>query len=415
MFRTNRSLQRVARKALFAAFFGGGIAAQAHAQEEPAALSLRLRWLDAAVIGQESKRPPSTPVCGWVIMNHLDESAMIFDTGGAALGSVVLPPDGPARWDPAPGSGQPLGALPDNVIANEWLLRMVKWLMAGTDDRGDKTLFRDFSSALEPDQNNLAAPDLPARQGSLAVLLGRPLALVRAAVSIQGQARQGRANGLRCEFRPTDRSNPSSGYWVEDGSDYAVGYQVPTADRLLAAGLPGPVVKQLAELEGQTFAGRASFLEAVDVLLGRVLLGEHRKTISDACERGPIFFATHSDPVANQSLVVTRGGAPSSNLWLPIDSPSQPQVVSLLLDPRGSVHATCAGLPGKSLKLPPVTYAAALEKIGATFRVGPTLDNPARIEMPAPDETGWNWNWTAPDSVLRPSSLAIVAGSSRNE
>ncbi len=33
--------------------------------------------------------PATTPICGWVLANHLDNSLMIYDSRGKALGSLI--------------------------------------------------------------------------------------------------------------------------------------------------------------------------------------------------------------------------------------------------------------------------------------------------------------------------------------
>ena len=37
---------------------------------------------------QSDARATETPFCGWVVPNHLDESLMIYDGGGQALGVI---------------------------------------------------------------------------------------------------------------------------------------------------------------------------------------------------------------------------------------------------------------------------------------------------------------------------------------
>jgi hypothetical protein len=65
----------------------------------------------------------------------------------------------------------------------------------------------------------------------------------------------------------------------------------------------------------------------------------------------------------------------------------------MLLDPRGSVHATSGILPVKSISLPPNKYAAALQAIEITFLSTPVLTDNDKMRLPLPNEGGYVWSW----------------------
>ena len=69
---------------------------------------LNFRWLAAdgrdALSGNEPEmnaHPETTPVCGWFLPNNLDNSLMVYDNTGQALGSISAPE---RKWIPAPGT-----------------------------------------------------------------------------------------------------------------------------------------------------------------------------------------------------------------------------------------------------------------------------------------------------------------------
>ena len=73
--------------------------------------------------------------------------------------------------------------------------------------------------------------------------------------------------------------------------------------------------------------------------------------------------------------------------------PGQRVRLTLVLDPRGAVHATCGFLPRKKIELMREHVAPALEALAFTFRVGPVLVDPDTIRMPVPAEIAGGWTW----------------------
>jgi hypothetical protein len=69
--------------------------------------------------------------------------------------------------------------------------------------------------------------------------------------------------------------------------------------------------------------------------------------------------------------------------------------LTLLLDPRGCVHASTGVLPVKSIAIPRDQYAAALASIAATFAVRPLLSGSSRDGMVAiqPKLAARQWSW----------------------
>ena len=67
--------------------------------------------------------------------------------------------------------------------------------------------------------------------------------------------------------------------------------------------------------------------------------------------------------------------------------------ITLLLDPRGGVHASTGILPVKDVLLPPEYFEAALARMEVTFRTGPLLLEPETVRMPKPAERHGTWSW----------------------
>ncbi|NOY62874.1 MAG: hypothetical protein GXP10_06960, partial [Gammaproteobacteria bacterium] len=73
--------------------------------------------------------------------------------------------------------------------------------------------------------------------------------------------------------------------------------------------------------------------------------------------------------------------------------PGQSVMLTLLIDPRGAVHATSGILPRKRIELMREHVASALANMSMTFRVGPVLTDPETVRMPLPSEIPGNWSW----------------------
>lgn len=74
-----------------------------------------------------------------------------------------------------------------------------------------------------------------------------------------------------------------------------------------------------------------------------------------------------------------------------LDAP--PQYLTLLTDPRGKLHATAGILPTRSLRIPPGMFRAALEGMAVSFRAAPVLTDADRVAVPLPDEPVYACVW----------------------
>ena len=80
--------------------------------------------------------------------------------------------------------------------------------------------------------------------------------------------------------------------------------------------------------------------------------------------------------------------------------PSQNQIcrLTMLVDPRGSVHAFTGLLPVLSVSVPSTLVKPALGKMSYLFRAGPFLTSPDKVRIPRPSARKGTWSWF--DNVL---------------
>ena len=122
--------------------------------------------------------PATSPICGWLVPNHLEQGIFFYDQLGAPLGSLTVKEDlSGIEWQAAPGIG---ATIDEGVTAvmqdvNAQLGDVAKMLAAASVE-----FFQAFWTALDTAASSVAPP---ADSGAgTAVLLGRPVALVQASL-----------------------------------------------------------------------------------------------------------------------------------------------------------------------------------------------------------------------------------------
>ena len=133
-----------------------------------------------------------SPVCGWVVPDHLDEALEIFDAVGVSVGQLQPAEDGRTlEWQGVPGQQEPLGAPPriaQQEVAGfvngllQWGLRDPE-LAASADPPSETAL----SALLRMIDATLWTNDPVGRAGNehLSVIIGHPLALVRSELRLE--------------------------------------------------------------------------------------------------------------------------------------------------------------------------------------------------------------------------------------
>lgn len=287
--------------------------------------------------------PDASPVCGWVLPNHLDGGLMVYDATGDALGELLVLADSKerldVRWLPAPDAGT---AVADPAtIANIHLRAFVVVLTASTDQGAG---FQDLLKAI--DETLWTVDPLGARTDqNLSVLIGRPLALVRAR--------------LQFELDGAPVCNQSWGETLQEAS----------------AGV------------GKTrFPIRLGSLDLYDDGLMGYFEDDTYTTFNSVHQ--PDGF------VPAQGAYLNPVGYNGNYLHLPFDYPRySSKYVTLLLDPRGDVHAHTGVLPTKVVSVPAAYVDAALARMAVTVRTGPVLTDALAVTIPAPAELNGEWSW----------------------
>ncbi|HEY8098983.1 MAG TPA: hypothetical protein VIE65_23205 [Methylobacter sp.] len=329
---------------------------------------LNFRWLSALPISAEENayedqaysaetndHPDTSPVCGWLMANYLDQTLAVFAADGSPLGYI----DDHAQWNILPWANQTPNI--DTNISNPYLSKIVSWLVNTFNERANNWNY--FLTATQTGLNNVA-PASANLYDSKAILMGRPMAVVRTRVSFELKGLPALEQSWPALL--TDLDNCDTGrLWTHESRYKRSWTKMRLPFRLgehhqLNDGLVGYWTESK---EG----GLSGKFEAPE-------------TTSDDVNDGAI------DPFF---------GSNYQTQWLsPEDEPLN---MTMLIDPRGLVHATSGLMPTKAISLPPQHYLAAMKKLGMWFYSSPLLQpikqNSANIALDLPAIEGYDWQW----------------------
>jgi hypothetical protein len=321
---------------------------------------LLYRWLaaDSTEYDEMNAHPATTPVCGWLLPDHLSVGFFIYTAQGDPLGSLTLSADGNRIiWQATPGDQDTIDADLQTVMAyqNPHLSDVALALGDSTPPR-----FRAFWQAADAAVTQIAV-SAPASQAGLAALVGRPLALVQASLRLE-----------RLGFAALDQTFRTLSDGLFGDTDHRAG------------DVGFPVV--IGDLERIDDGLVGYFKQAED--------GDHydlAKFFSQA--------ATGSDPgvvvPSPTNLLLTAAATPATAP----DTPPAEAKLLMLVDPRAPVHATMGIVPTQSLAIPSDQYEDILAGLELTFPVFPLLRGGGGLEVPIPAIAGYSWSWITQEAT----------------
>jgi len=244
-----------------------------------------------------------------------------------------------------------------DAVPDEHLRKVVEYITVNRNETEEekREFLSKFISALDNALENID-PENFAQHQSLALLMGRPIAVVRASVNLELQ-------GLAAINQDWNVFRLDMTRDTRETDDFT---QVKFPIRI------------------------GEYKQLNDGLVG-YWLEDEQGCLSDE------FYAPQSNPALSKispqksnSIVFHSEDRPVNIIYQSIDAP--PQILTMLVDPRGKVHATSGILPTKAIDIPPDQYTAALQGIEITFLSAPIL-TPGKISLPLPDEPGYVWSW----------------------
>jgi hypothetical protein len=308
----------------------------------------------------------TNPLAGWVVVNHLDYSLMLFDGAGASSGSLTVLDNtsgSGARWDPTPGTQAPFGAAP-NFPASRHLQNFANGVLE-VESKGASALAPLIaiidSTLWQIDPDSLRA------NGNLPLLVGTPLALVRATLSLEP-----RGGPVYDQSWETTNQQDTEGY-----------DKVPFSLRVGDVGFSGNGVvgyfldddyTHFYPVHGYTTQTR-NFMAALRTGAGNPNGALRALTMAPKAGEGETPYV-----VPNALIPLAADGTTRRRL-------------TIIMDPRGVVPLISGFLPSKVLALQPGPVNAATSDMAVSFRIGPLLTDPAQVRMPLPSEIRGSWTW----------------------
>jgi hypothetical protein len=349
--------------------------------KNPTAVRLHPRFcrpmrLEFTGVSGEDTDAGAGPVCGWVVLNRFDQNLVLYAANGLPAGILQMRFDEKAEtlfyWVAVPGAS---GDEADHEDVQDGHLRDLE-KVKGIQDRHLRA-FAAFVLALKYAEGHRFAERIskaveateervPEDNPLISVLIGRPLALVRAKLRLE-------MGGLPAlDQEKSWRADPKSGS--------------PSLDEFLKTALTngsGDLPKQSMHTGG------------VERVRWRVRLGDSRSTndglvgfFKGDSVSGPFYaswgfdFGKGTDPY--------KGLQRDQDLELDCDNPLH---VTLLMDPQARVHVTSGVLPKGYLELSAAQLIGAKQIREVFFQTAPVLGTPATPHVPKPSDDYGQWSW----------------------
>ena len=310
----------------------------------------------------------ASPLCGFVLPNHLDGDLQFSSADGHGLGAVRFDPAGGVVWEDSPGQPTSIGKAPAVAVDNRHLGGVAQGLLDwGTVDATPDAPAVDtaLSSLLRIVDATLWAVDPFAHIGEehLALLVGHPIAVLRAKIRVEVNEPVTPAvvRGIRVPVRIGAIAHWQDGllaYFV--GDDYRTLY------------VPDPACADFARP-----------------------IGPHQGFNQQASATSDYYANFASD----LGVVAQPGATPvdhpyvdtSGLVWI---QPGQDVMLTLLMEPHSVVSATTGYLPRKEIGMRRDWVAPGLSRLAPIFRFGPVLVDPKLIRMPVAADIRGTWSWS---------------------
>lgn len=335
------------------------------------------RWLSAAydsrvpgITGdfvEMNAHPASSPICGWILPNHLDSSLFFYTPEGEPIGSFGIEADA-LKYRTRAGNRNNVQDLldvdigpPGDPTVNPHLADYMWWI----NDTGkkDPQFFLDLMCAILR-SDTFINPANFAQNPSLSVLIGRPLAITRAVLSLE-------TPGSLLPLSQADilKESPFPQDVLNNRYQYLDRQQTSSAN-LGSVKLPARV---------------GDLVNMDDGLVGYLI-----------DKPGPSPYGTFYSPAASKDG--QHGVVQPQFNTIELTLNEQPISLTMLVDPRAGVHLTTGVLPVEEIFIPADQYGDTVSGLAMTFFNNPVLRGANSFIVPVPKEEGYDWSWIDPST-----------------
>ena len=320
-------------------------------------------------IAAEASPRDAGPICGWVVLNRFDQNLVLYTAAGRPAGILQkrFAAAGKTQfyWVAVPGA---TGADAEvSGIQNSYLRDFANFVLS-LDFAGGARFARLLNEGVEATEERV-----PEDNPLISVLVGRPLALVRAEL------------GLESDGLPALDQKLS--WTAKDDAG------TPSLDEILRASM---------RTATPPLSNRFMKTGGVEKVRLPVRLGDRRST-----NDGLVGFFKGEPPIRRDAAsldscpfysswgfdfgnVTYAGLRPDQDLEL--DCETRPQV-TLLMDPHARVHVTSGVLPKTALELSSSQLTGAKQVREVFFQAAPVLGTPTTPYVPKPSDDYGQWSW----------------------
>ncbi|MFC6332031.1 hypothetical protein ACFP56_05300 [Paenibacillus septentrionalis] len=304
---------------------------------------------------------PDSPICGWLIPNHADQSLLIYDEEGNMLGSLIVTAyDGDAvQWRNAPGSPDvPLTSQNSSHTANLYsadlpesmnpeMKAFLSEILRRSHEHED--VLTPFLQLIDSALWDVHAHESPSA-GGLSLYAGKPLVLTKANIKL-------------VQAGPPDR------------------YKAIDSNTKQPAPVPDISIKQF---EMPLWIGEQHHL-------GDGVIGFFKQDGVSGYKHFNSAFA----PSDHASDYLYR----NNQVDISADEQSDGTTVSIIMDPLASMHLISGMLPVSVQRIPQDRIESALNRLFLTLYVGPLLVGEENIVMPLTKLPNREWSFITPSDA----------------
>jgi hypothetical protein len=313
--------------------------------------------------------PATSPVCGWIVPNHLELSLAFYNADGSPIGSFGIEHEDNVYRTRAGNISNPTNDLEKDLSQpgiNVHIARVMRFVHGRSGD-----FLRDMMATIDRAENFIS-PLGSAQDVALSTLIGRPLAVARTVQAISS------SGGILPISQANNTKQDALPQAVEHGwTEY-----------------PQRQARTSAALEGVRFAVRLGDLTNIDDGLVAFLPETD----------GPEPYSTvYSSAAPKDGAHDVRQPVPTT---VQMTLNAAPRTFTTIVDPRAPIHVTTGVLPVATLLIPPDQYLRAMQQLAVTFTTRPVLRDQLSLRLPLPVEAGYHWGWIAPGEAPVPLSTA---------
>ena len=295
-------------------------------------------------------------ILGWFLTNKLDKSLMVYDSEGKALGYFKA-----NRWHEAIDSE---AAKQIDEIENRHLRATVEFVQRGIDEdpekenpSADARFLAQFMGTIDDALDNIQ-PEVKEQPNGISLLIGKPVAIVRTALHLEvlGEPAVNQSwDAFKKDWTQTERTTDG---FTNVKYPVRMGEYGQLNDSLIGYWLEDIKNEEKVFRKDLFYSPQSDFIDT------NKIESQYRK---DGKAEPPINF--------HQSIA------------------DKPQILTVLMQPQGTLHATVGVLPNREIAISSSEYNMALDNIEVTFLTAPVLTQRNKMQLLLSPDKEFEWSW----------------------